>query len=127
MINLVLENREVRERVEGLWVRDRVESDHQPVEVTIKRSSRKKGRREKGKAEGGGMGREKKEGVRGADGESGNRRKGFRRGEERDREEDTKSAGKGGKREGRREYKKGMVDKKCRMKKKKVRKELREW
>lgn len=35
MIDLVLRDREVRERVKRLRVEDKVESNHQPVEVWI--------------------------------------------------------------------------------------------
>lgn len=46
MIDLVLGDREVRERVEGLRVGDRVESNHQPVEMCVKGGGER--RREKG-------------------------------------------------------------------------------
>lgn len=50
MIDLVLRDREVRERIEGLRVRNRVQSDHQPVKTWIKGGvGRRRGRREERK------------------------------------------------------------------------------
>lgn len=50
MIDLVLRDRKIRERVEGLRMGDSVESDHQPVEVWVKGGRRiRRERREKKK------------------------------------------------------------------------------